>query len=143
MIGLALIGGTRTAHEDVLKGLSPLEGYTFLHIDNDVTGMDESVRYGRLNRILRQRVRPFEIVIVSGITTENELKLCRELGLWPALLPGTLPRFLLSGAVAIDQGWLYLSSRPHLLAKRKQRVYMSPLEAVSEVIIRHRKGKKA
>lgn len=143
MIGLALVGGTRTAHEDVLKGLDKVEGYTFLHIDNNVTGMDESVRYGRLNRILRHRVRSFEIVIISGITTAEELTLCRELGLLAALLPGTLPRFLLNGSMAIDKKWLYLSPRPHLLAKHKQRVFMSPLEAVSEVIIRNRRGHHA
>lgn len=81
-------------------------------------------------------VEPDLLTVFTGIVREEEIALLRGRGAFFCVLPGALPRVLLSGRVGIDDQFIFVTSSPGKCGtEAKRKMYCTPEEAFSRCLV--------
>ncbi|KAA5937577.1 hypothetical protein F3I27_21820 [Pantoea sp. Bo_2] len=79
---------------------------------------------------------PELLTVFTGIVREEEIALLRARGAFFCVLPGVLPRVLLSGRVGIDDQFIFVTSSPGKCGtEAKRKMYCTPEEAFSRCLV--------
>jgi len=136
MMIMAFLGSARSEQLKFIERLAQEIAPDYRVKMVNFAGLPVAQRINTIRRCCAEGIPPYAVLAFTGITTEEEIIFLQKRRASFVVMPGSLPRVLMTGSIEIDHSFIFAHIDPQTLdTEAKRRTYQDPETAFSSCLL--------